>query len=138
MGDAALDQLIFKKTEGNKRGIPEARINSGIPMRPWPSEMNWKEVLGSEKRKYCTYAHSYFQLQAIFIENVEEMCSLVKMAVEVTSLGLLDHQGKDREPTEVVGRLQDLHSAPAAFPGATTIYTKLIKPIYIYIYISDL
>ena len=24
MGDAALDQLIFKKTEGNKRGIPEA------------------------------------------------------------------------------------------------------------------
>mmetsp|Transcript_12863 Transcript_12863/g.15578 ORF Transcript_12863/g.15578 Transcript_12863/m.15578 type:complete len:198 (-) Transcript_12863:70-663(-) len=69
MGDvAALDQLIFKKTEENKRGIPEA----------------------------------------IFIENVEEMC-------------------KDREPTEVVGRLQDLHSKYQYMQSSLTAQRSSLK-----------
>ncbi|CAJ1358697.1 unnamed protein product [Effrenium voratum] len=65
---AKLDALLFRKTEGNKRGIPEA----------------------------------------IFIENVEEMC-------------------KEREPTEIVGRLQDLHSKYQYMQSSLTAQRSSLK-----------
>eukprot|EP00439_Symbiodinium_sp_Y106_P022652 s5463_g2.t2 len=63
-----LDKRIFKKSEDNKRGIPEA----------------------------------------IFIENVEELC-------------------KDREPTQVVGRLQDLHSKYQYMQSSLTAQRSSLK-----------